>query len=214
MAYRLGTRHAYASRMFRSQRSIKPASHVVPSGLTGRRHLSRTLNIPVLVAVFTALGTLGYPDELYAQTRATQVGVSVLAGIERGAGQAGSAVLASPLQLELSARTWSDEFKTVAIGGALRVEVNGAGGIAAVPRLEFRHLIAGSEIRPGLAFPIYFAPMTLFGPEASLGFRTAISDTLGLIASISMTAFVAGKNLPDSTTLLQFNGGIGIDLQM
>ena len=165
------------------------------------------------VAAAMVLGVLLAPASAQAQTRLYQLGLAASSGLQMGPGADESvAAQRNPLMLDASVRTWTDERPELLWGGSLRTELEGDVGVAVAPRLELRQPLGGFEVRPGLALPVFFAPFTMFGIETSLIGRTQGAGDVGLLAFLSLAAFVAGSDLPEDGTVLMLRAGIGIDL--
>src|SRR5688572_21679474 len=93
----------------------------------------------------------------------------------------------SPLALDIQALGLRDPHWLV--GGALRIELEDAYAVAAIPRVALRHPFGPLELRPGCGLPFYFAPRTMLGPEASLGMKLAFSSDLAMLLHLAAAAF-------------------------
>jgi hypothetical protein len=98
------------------------------------------------------------------------------------------------------------------LGGALRMELEDAMSVAAIPRAVLRHPFGPLELRPGVGLPIYFAPRTMIGPEVRLGAKLAIGSELGLIVNASAAAFMIGNDVPHGATVIMFHLFLGLEL--
>lgn len=166
----------------------------------GRRH-----GLWVLVAGLV----LAVQSPLAAQDLVWNPGAMIATGIERSAGQGGSAARMSPLFLDLNLRTYADDGSTFLVGGSLRTEFTGIGAVGLVPRVEIETLLGPIALRPGVGFDMYVAPLTLFGPEVSLDLQLPLAPHFNLQALLFMAIYLLGNNLPEDTTLIQLGGGLG-----
>jgi hypothetical protein len=98
------------------------------------------------------------------------------------------------------------------VGGALRIELEEAKAVAAIPRFQLRHPFGPLELRPGVGLPFYFAPRTMLGPEASLWAKLKIGKDLGLLVNLAASAFMVGNDVPHGSTVIMFHAFIGIEL--
>jgi hypothetical protein len=149
-----------------------------------------------------------------AQSLTTAVGAQFGAGIERGGNTINSAVKRAPMFLDASVRHWTDEESRFAVGGSLRLELEGAGEVGVAPRAELRFPLGKWELRPGIAGAFYILPHTMFGPEASLALRKPLGNTLGLLAMFNVAAFIIGNDVPKDASVLLVCLSIGVDMEL
>jgi hypothetical protein len=116
----------------------------------------------------------------------------------------------APIALDVEALTVREPHWLV--GGALRMELEDAMAVAAIPRAVLRHPFGPLELRPGVGLPIYFAPRTMIGPEVRLGLKLAIGSELGLLVNFSAAAFMIGNDVPHGSTVLMFHLFLGLEL--
>jgi hypothetical protein len=98
------------------------------------------------------------------------------------------------------------------LGGALRIELEGAHAVAAIVRFQLRHPFGPIELRPGIGLPFYIAPRTMLGPEAGLWGRLSFSQELALLMAFSASAFVMGDDVPKGNTVIMLQIFIGAEL--
>lgn len=98
------------------------------------------------------------------------------------------------------------------LGGALRLELEDARAVAGIARVALRHSLGSLELRPGAGLPLYIAPRTMLGAEASLGLRAPMSGGFGIIAQLAASAFFLGNDVPQGSTVILFQLFLGIDL--
>lgn len=110
-------------------------------------------------------------------------------------------------------RTWVDEQPDVAIGGSLRLEVEDRASAAIVPRAEYVKRFGPVVVRPGVALPFFFAPFTMIGVEASVVTRLDLAGGFGLYMMLMGDAYFAGSDVPRNSTIVMFNGLLGVDLE-
>lgn len=159
-----------------------------------------------------AIAALLAPSAASAQRRLLAPSVSAGTGLSLGNGQAEAVARRSPLFVEASLRTWTDEAPDVLLGGALRGEVEGRASIAGVARAELSRRLGRLEVRPGVAIPLFFAPFTMLGVETSLDLRIPVADVLSVGATMAASAFFVGSDVPEGATVLMFNGAVGVEL--
>lgn len=115
--------------------------------------------------------------------------------------------------MDIHFRTWSSEDPSVALGGSVRVEVDGRSSVAIVPRAEYQLELGPVILRPGIGAPIFFAPFSMAGVEGTIGARLALTGPLGVVGTFAVDAFFFGSDVPDKSVVLMFNGTLGIDVQ-
>jgi hypothetical protein len=98
------------------------------------------------------------------------------------------------------------------VGASMRIELEDAMSVAAIPRVVLRHPFGPLELRPGVGLPFYFAPRTMLGPEARLGIKLAIGKELGVIVNVSAAAFMVGNDVPHGATVIMFHLFLGLEL--
>ncbi|HET8938168.1 MAG TPA: hypothetical protein VFN67_32215 [Polyangiales bacterium] len=98
------------------------------------------------------------------------------------------------------------------LGGALRLELEGAHAVAAIVRFQLRHPMGPIELRPGIGVPFYIAPRTMLGPEAGLWGRLSFSQDLALLVAFSAAAFVMGDDVPKGNTVIMLQIFVGVEL--
>ena len=98
------------------------------------------------------------------------------------------------------------------LGGALRIELEGAHAVAGIVRFQLRHPFGPIELRPGIGLPFYIAPRTMLGPEAGLWGRLAFSQDLALLLAFSAAAFVMGDDVPKGNTVIMLQIFVGVEL--
>lgn len=165
-----------------------------------------------LQVAWVCCGLLTLPNLTAAQVQFVAPEVTARAGLERLGTQDGSALAMTPLMLEAAVRFWTDEQASFLWGGGLRADLGGAGSVGIVPRVELRHPFGGLELRPGIALPVYLAPLTMFGPELSGGVRYPLTDRIGLTGYLCLSAFIFGSDVPRDSTIIQLTGAFGVDL--
>jgi|GEM_PF-5040213 len=116
----------------------------------------------------------------------------------------------SPLALDAQVLTVREP--RYLIGGALRIELEGAKAVAAIFRFQLRHPFGPIELRPGIGVPFYIAPRTMLGPEAGIWGRLTFSKDLALLAAFSASAFVMGDDVPKGSTVVMLQIFIGAEL--
>jgi hypothetical protein len=116
----------------------------------------------------------------------------------------------APISLDVNVFRILD--KTLLVGGALRVELEGDKAVAGIARVALRHMMGSLEIRPGVGLPFYFAPRTMLGPEVSLGVRFGLSKDLAFMLQLSAAAFMVGNDVPPGNTVTMFQLFIGLEL--
>jgi hypothetical protein len=116
----------------------------------------------------------------------------------------------SPLALDAQVLTVREP--RYLIGGALRIELEGAKAVAGIFRFQLRHPFGPIELRPGIGVPFYIAPRTMLGPEAGIWGRLTFSKDLALLAAFSASAFVMGDDVPKGSTVVMLQIFIGAEL--
>lgn len=149
-----------------------------------------------------------------AQRRDTGLGLHAGTGLELGGGSGGTVALRTPLFIDLSARTATDEQPDPIWGGSLRVEVEGRASVAVVPRAELPRRLGPLRLRAGAGIPIFFAPFTMLGVELGLTAVLDLGHGLGASAGLSADAFFAGSDVPEGSAVLMFNGAVGVELAL
>jgi hypothetical protein len=169
----------------------------------------------IIVSVLAVMVWLRTADRAAAQTSIGQFGARVGTGLEIGAGDgSGTVQKGSPIFVDLDIRTWTDEQGAILYGGSLRMEVTGRASVAAVPRLELRRMLGQLELRPGVAVPMFLAPVLMFGVEGGFSARFPIGGGFGLIAALTGAGFFFGDDVPEDSVVVMFNGSLGIDIQI
>ena len=135
-----------------------------------------------------------------------QVGVGYLSGGHGGLFAANRSPLALDVQV-LAVRE-----PRYLIGGALRIELEGAKAVAGIFRFQLRHPLGPIELRPGIGVPFYIAPRTMLGPEVGVWGRLSFSRDLALLAALSASAFVMGDDVPKGSTVIMLQVFIGAEL--
>jgi hypothetical protein len=174
--------------------------------------LSGRMRTQVAACLAIAIGSMAAPA--VAQFQSLNLAAGLGGGFERGAGYALLDGRRSPVFIETAVRTWSDEEPTIALGGALRFELEQGIGVALVPRAELRRVGSSLELRPGIALPIFVAPRLMLGPEVSLGVRMGPKRGMGYFLMGTASAFVVGSDVPDHSTVLMLNLQLGVDLHL
>lgn len=116
----------------------------------------------------------------------------------------------SPLALDVQVMTVREP--RYLLGGALRIELEGAHAVAAIARLQLRHPLGPIELRPGIGLPFYFAPRTMLGAEAGMWGRLTFSQDLALLLALSASAFVMGDDVPKGNTVIMLQIFVGVEL--
>lgn len=98
------------------------------------------------------------------------------------------------------------------IGGALRIELEGAHAVAGIVRFQLRHPLGPIELRPGIGLPFYIAPRTMLGPEAGVWGRLSFSQDLAMLLAFSAAAFVMGDDVPKGNTVIMLQIFLGVEL--
>jgi hypothetical protein len=98
------------------------------------------------------------------------------------------------------------------IGGALRIELEGANAVAGIFRFQLRHPFGPIELRPGIGVPFYIAPRTMLGAEAGMWGRMTFSPDLALLAAFTASALVMGDDIPKGTTVIMLQIFVGAEL--
>lgn len=141
-----------------------------------------------------------------------ELGLLAGTGVMRGAGQGVSVAQRAPLYIDLSYRAWNEEQPDLILGGALRAEVEGAGAVGGLPRVELRQRMGPVELRPGAAFVFLVVPKTLLGPEGSLTVHLDVPGRIGIYGTFAVTAYILGSDLPKRSSVLAMTGGAGVSL--
>jgi hypothetical protein len=138
--------------------------------------------------------------------------LSGAAGFMRG-GRGGGLMTAqmTPMALEFQGLSIQEDDQWL-IGGALRFELEQAMAVAGIAKVAFRHSLGKLELRPGASLPFYFAPKTMLGPQADLGIRYKLSDSMGLLGQLTAAAFMIGNDVPHGSTVLMFHLFFGVEL--
>lgn len=136
---------------------------------------------------------------------------AVGSGFMRG-GHGGGLMSGQLAPLALEAQVLKTQPPRYLLGCALRIELEEAMAVAAIPRFQLRHPFGPVELRPGVGVPFYFAPRTMLGPEASLGIKLKLGKDLGVLFNLSAAAFMIGNDVPHGSTVIMFHGFLGIEL--
>jgi hypothetical protein len=142
------------------------------------------------------------PTEPYLSLSA-QLGAGYISGGGGGGGRA-------PLALDVQVLTVREP--RFLIGGALRIELEGANAVAGIFRFQLRHPFGPIELRPGIGVPFYIAPRTMLGPEAGICGRMTFSPDLALLAAFTASALVMGDDIPKGTTVIMLQVFVGAEL--
>lgn len=141
-----------------------------------------------------------------AQVPFLSTGLQVGSGITWGNGQADSTVSRrSPLFVDASLRTWSDESPTLYWGGSLRMEIEGRTSIAVVPRVELAKKLGSLTLIPGVGAALYFAPFSMVGVEVGTAIQLPLSDTFSLGGHVFLDGFFFGSDVPDDSAVIMLN---------
>ena len=155
------------------------------------------------------------PAAARAQTLSKSVALTLGTGIELGNGQGREVVvLRSPLFMDAAIRTWTDETPDLVMGGSIRVEVDRTTSVAGVPRVEINRRFGSLLLRPGIGVPIFFAPFSMVGVELSVGVVLSLGDGLSLVGGILIDAFFFGSDIPQGSSVVMFNGALGVELDL
>ena len=141
---------------------------------------------------------------------AYDLGASVGSGFMRGGSGGLTAAQRNPFTIDVAVMGIRDVHWLM--GGALRLELEDAKAIAGIARVALRHALGSLELRPGAGLPLYIAPRTMLGAEASLGVRYAMSNGFGIIGQLAASAFFFGNDVPKGTTVIMFHLFFGVDL--
>ncbi len=160
-----------------------------------------------------ALSIAALPSAASAQTPflSTQVGVG--SGITWGNGPADQTVSRrSPMFVDASLRTWSDEAPTLRWGASLRLEIEGRTSLGVVPRVEIAKKLGDLTITPGVGVPLFFAPFSMLGVEVSTGVLLPLSDTFGISGTAMFDGYFFGSDVPENSAVIMFNLMLGATL--
>jgi hypothetical protein len=145
-----------------------------------------------------------------AHEPAFDLGASLGSGFMRGG--IGGLMVAQRIPFTLDVQVMGVQDAHWLLGGVLRLELEDAKSVAGIARIALRHPMGSLELRPGAGLPFYFAPRTMLGAEASLGFRYALSNGFGLIGQLAASAFMIGDDVPHGSTVIMLHVFFGIDL--
>jgi hypothetical protein len=141
------------------------------------------------------------------------VSASLASGYIRGGLGGLTTAQRAPACLEFQVLGIEDEHFVV--GGALRVELEGAKAVAGIVRVALRHALTQKiELRPGVGLPFYLAPKTMLGPEADIGIHYALSTSMGVLGQMAAAGFITGSDIPHGSTVVLIQLSLGLELTM
>lgn len=196
-----------------------------------------TLQITLLVDGYTIEGALTrvpaegtcLPDDqpcldamAEAQGPHYEIGVHGGTGLTINSQVSENAGLSNPVQartrgfMDITFRFWKDQLPQLALGGAIRMELEGQTSFGIVPRAEY-DIGVGSvyRFRPLVGVPIFFFPFTLVGIELGMAHEFVLGGgPVSLTATMMMDTFFLGSDLPDESLLFMFNGTLGLEVEL
>lgn len=149
---------------------------------------------------------LSWSSSVRAQTPFLSTGLELGTGMTWGNGQADSTVSRrSPLFIDASLRTWSDESPTLYWGGSVRMEIEGRTSIAVVPRVELAKKLGSLTLIPGVGAALFFAPFSMVGVEVGTALQLPLSDTFSLGGHVFLDGFFFGSDVPEDSAVIMLN---------
>lgn len=187
-----------------------------------RRWLARAVTIaaaligPVLLAAAANLAppTLAAPlarlGAAHAQTLDVVVDAAVGSGLLLGRGDDGTAAGHTPVFAELEAGFIFDRDRSVewVLGTILQLE--DTPGVGLVPQVRLLRSFGLVEGFVSAGVPVFVFPFTRFGAEVGGGLLYPIVPArFALAAQLAIDVYFAGSDLPEDTTVIMFNLGLG-----
>lgn len=159
--------------------------------------------------------TMLNPGRASAQTPYISGQLALGSGITWGNGPADSTVSRrSPMLVDLSARTWSDEVQNIIWGGSVRLEIEGRTSIAIVPRVEMSKKLGSLSVLPGVGVPLFFSPFSMLGIELSTCVLMPLSDVFSLSGTAMFDGFFFGSDVPNDSAVIMFNLMLGATIAL
>ena len=178
-------------------------------------HRIRVPSLTMLALIGLALASLAPPTTTHAQTPFLSTQLDVGSGMSWGNGPADQTVSRrTPLFVDVSLRTWSDESPSLLWGGSLRMEIEGRASIAAVPRVEIAKKLGGLTVVPGIGVPFFFAPFSMLGVEVSTLVLLPLSEAFSINAGAMFDGYFFGSDVPKSSAVIMFNLMLGATLAL
>lgn len=150
------------------------------------------------------------PVAVGAQTLDVVVDGALGSGLLLGAGEDGTEAAHTPLYLELEAGFIFDGDTSLeyVIGSTLQLEDRPAVGFTPQIRLVQPFGIMTGYIAAGL--PVYVFPFTRYGFEMTGGaLYPIVKNRFAVGGQLQIDVFFSGSDLPENTTVLMFNLGLG-----
>lgn len=166
--------------------------------------------------MFCGLLSLGYVSEksASAQTRDFSLSASMGSGLSFGTGSGEMVLDRSPMFFDLGVMTSRSDEPQFSYGGVLRIEVDGRTSVAAVPRIAWVSSSKHVELRPFAGFPFFFVPFSMFGLELGCAARFNISESFGMLTTVTWDAYIWGSDVPEGSAVIMINATVGVELAL
>ncbi len=151
------------------------------------------------------------PRAAYAQRRFA-IDARAISGLSIGGGDGGARLRRTPLRIEVGAHTWLEEEASIVVGGSLRLEVEDRASVGGVGRAGFRVQVDVLHLLPTLGCAVVLAPFTLVGPEGGVMAAIELGGGFALVLQIAALAWLFGDDLPQGATVVEIDGGVGVEL--
>jgi hypothetical protein len=173
-------------------------------GLSVAVVLAGLLIVPIVSAIIGP-----GPGAAHAQSLDVLIDSSLGSGVTAGTGDGETSTRRTPMFLEVEVGFVIDRDFEIEWGLGTLVQLENQPALALRPQLRLVRPLGWFSFFADVGLPVYTTPFTRYGGEVGAGLLYKVHERFSAVGSTHVAVFFAGSDLPEDSTVVMFNVGLG-----